>query len=98
MCVSYYRKKKQALEEITSLFSLHVKGVKTIYEETEFKYESQGLRYVGFSFTVRRVKVGEVILLLAFHLTDFLHTANFGSWFLIMDHNDNGFAFQRKHS
>ncbi len=44
------------MEEITSLFATHVKGIKSIYEKTNFRTESLG-PYVGFSFAVRRVKV-----------------------------------------
>jgi disintegrin and metalloproteinase domain-containing protein 10 len=45
----------RAREEILSLFASHVKGIKSIYGNTMFEYDD--VKYSGFSFVVRRVKV-----------------------------------------
>ena len=47
----------RAREEITSLFSTHVQGIKKIYEDTLFTNYAGTLSYGGITFIVHRVKV-----------------------------------------
>ncbi|KAK2147322.1 hypothetical protein LSH36_559g00017 [Paralvinella palmiformis] len=46
----------RALDEITSLFAIHVNGIKAIYNPVVFQYGNSPA-YSGFNFVVRRVKI-----------------------------------------
>lgn len=47
----------RANEEITSLLSTHVSGIKSIYEGTMFDYKEKGMSYKPVSFVVHRMQV-----------------------------------------